>query len=59
MSEPNAQFTKLRNWLAQGHQLEGGTMIVRERKKKLEAIEGLKMKVNLCDAFCKGIGELR
>jgi len=27
-------------------------MIVRKRKKKLEAIEGLKMKVNLCDAFC-------
>jgi len=34
-------------------------MIVRERKKKLEAIEGLEMKVNLCNAFCKGIGVLR
>jgi len=31
-------------------------MIVRKRKKKLKAIEGLKMKVNLCIAFCKELG---
>jgi len=37
----------------------GGKMVVRKRKKKLEAIEGLKMKVNLCSPLCKGIGVLR